>query len=297
MGGAIATRYAYDAMNRLTNMVQTTNGAVSASAGYAYDTAGRLWKKIYPVRYEKAILLRLRITKCERWQFLHWLFRRSATTVGRAPSGSSIFYAPAASNRVGLLRSMSQPIRCNSTREVSQDGLGQALFKRPTKELSHGVNGNNDVATHSYDVESRLLSLGITNGTTLVQAYSYLWGDGGNILAITNYPGGASALTSRYSYDAAGQLTNEVTDTVTNSWVYDEAGNWLNAGVGSKWVYDCDNELIAKANASDTGWNVTVTGEVEPGPNSNKWYNTWAECRGVRSRVNPNDGTFKAFSI
>ena len=38
--------------------------------------------------------------------------------------------------------------------------------------------GNNDVATYSYDVESRLLSLGITNGTTLVQAYTYGWDAG-----------------------------------------------------------------------------------------------------------------------
>ena len=37
---------------------------------------------------------------------------------------------------------------------------------------------------------------------------------------------------------------------------------------------------------------VTVTGEVEPGANSNKCYETWAFCRGVRARVNPEDGTF-----
>jgi len=38
--------------------------------------------------------------------------------------------------------------------------------------------------------------------------------------------------------------------------------------------------------------NVTVTGEVEPGANSNKCYNTWALCRGVSARVNPEEGTF-----
>jgi len=41
-----------------------------------------------------------------------------------------------------------------------------------------------------------------------------------------------------------------------------------------------------------TNLTITVTGEVEPGANSNKWYNTWAFCRGVRARVNPEDGTF-----
>lgn len=34
-------------MNRLTNVVQLTNGTSSASAWYRYDTAGRLWQKGY----------------------------------------------------------------------------------------------------------------------------------------------------------------------------------------------------------------------------------------------------------
>jgi len=41
-----------------------------------------------------------------------------------------------------------------------------------------------------------------------------------------------------------------------------------------------------------TNLTITVTGEVEPGANSNKWYNTWAFCRGVSARGNPEDGTF-----
>jgi len=44
--------------------------------------------------------------------------------------------------------------------------------------------------------------------------------------------------------------------------------------------------------AAATNLTITVTGEVEPGANSNKWYNTWAFCRGVSARVNPEEGTF-----
>jgi len=54
-----------------------------------------------------------------------------------------------------------------------------------------------------------------------------------------------------------------------------------------------DNELTARVpTAAATNLTVTVTGEVEPGASSNKWYNTWAFCRGVSARVNPEDGTF-----
>jgi hypothetical protein len=97
-----------------------------------------------------------------------------------------------------------------------------------------------------------------------------------------------------------GQFSNEIAFTIglagstTNGWVYDEAGNWLRSPEQNQWrLYNDDNEFlgIASSNAP-VSIPVTVTGEVEPGPNSNKWYNTWAECRGVRARVSTNDGTF-----
>ena len=80
---------------------------------------------------------------------------------------------------------------------------------------------------------------------------------------------------------------------MTNPWQYYEAGNWLNADENSRWVYNLDNELTARVpTAAATNLTITVTGEVKPGPNSNKWYHSWAECRGVRARVSTNDGTF-----
>ncbi len=202
--GTIQTRYLFDVMNRLTNVVQLTNGVATANAWYVYDSAGRLWKKGY---------------------------------------------------------------------------------------------GNGDVAWHNYDSESRLLSLGITNNTSLVACFNYLWDVGGNILAITNN----TTNVTLYGYDRAGQLTNEISFTnglagfVTNSWQYDEAGNWLNpdlSGLGTKWVYNADNELMARTASSDSTWTTTVTGEVQPGDGSNKWYNTTAYCRGISARVSTNDGTF-----
>ena len=207
MTETITTRYAYDMMNRLTNVVQTKGSTSYASASYQYDSAGRLWKK---------------------------------------------------------------------------------------------THGNGDVVTHAYDQESRLLSLGITNNTTLVTRYNYQWDAGGNILAITNN-GGANVLVSRYQYDAAGQLTNEVCSTngiaggATNSWQYDEAGNWLNADGSSRWVYDRDNELMGRTpTAAATNTVVTVTGTVTNNTNlkSNKWYHSTAECRSVSALVSSVDGTF-----
>ena len=198
---SITTRYQYDVMNRLTNVVQLTNAATTASAWYSYDAAGRLWKKGY---------------------------------------------------------------------------------------------GNGDVVTHSYDMESRLLSLGITNNSSLVTCYTYGWDNGGNILSITNN----GTNVSLYGYDRAGQLTNEVCLTngiaggATNAWVYDEAGNWR-TGDGKWRLYNADNELLGVATSNaPVSIPITVTGDVEPGPSSNKWYNTWAQTRGVSARVGTNTGLF-----
>lgn len=203
---SITTRYQYDTMNRLTNVVQLTNAATTASAWYSYDAAGRLWKKGY---------------------------------------------------------------------------------------------GNGDVVTHSYDTESRLLSLGITNNTTPVWWYRYGWDNGGNILAITNN----GTNVSLYGYDRAGQLTNEVCLTngiaggTTNSWQYDEAGNWR-TGDGNWRLYNADNELVGIATTNaPVSIPVTVTGEVQPGLQSNKWYNTWASSRGVSAQVSQANGTFSLANV
>jgi len=134
---------------------------------------------------------------------------------------------------------------------------------------------------------------GITNGSTGVTWYGYQWDAGGNILAITNN----STNVTLYGYDRAGQLTNEVAFTnglsgrVTNAWVYDEAGNWTKSPGENKWrIYNADNEMVGISGNSTNS--VTVTGTVGPGPQSNKWYNTWATCRGVSARVGTNSGTF-----
>ena len=53
-------------------------------------------------------------------------------------------------------------------------------------------------------------------------------------------------------------------------------------------MYDANNELQWVVTNKAT----TVTGQVSPGPNNNKWYQTTASCRGVSTLASTNDGTF-----
>ena len=150
--------------------------------------------------------------------------------------------------------------------------------------------GNGDVTRNEYDVEWRPTSIATSNGSTQVQGWSYGYNAMGMITGIF-----ASAETNLYGYDAIYQLTSETVMDASSSnattWRYDEAGNRL-AEIGptqtNRYAYNADNELTWVSDDAA----IAVTGEVEPGPNSNKWYYTWASTDGISARVSPSDGTF-----
>ena len=96
--------------------------------------------QIYPVRYD--IPLRLRSSQSPRRQLLRRLHQRSQASPSPTPRRPRSVHQESASYRACVLRGMSQPVRRHETREVPQDGLGQALHQNPSRRLSHGVNVN-----------------------------------------------------------------------------------------------------------------------------------------------------------
>src|ERR1039457_5833469 len=97
---------------------------------------------------------------------------------------------------------------------------------------------------------------------------------------------------------AIDQLTGESGGGASESWTYDGVGNCLSdtgAGVTNTASYDADNTLQVWSTQSVTG-NV-IRGQVDPGPQSNKWYNTWAAAGGRSVRVNPTNGSFEIPAI
>nr|WP_321349312.1 RHS repeat-associated core domain-containing protein [uncultured Methanoregula sp.] len=146
--------------------------------------------------------------------------------------------------------------------------------------------GNGDQVERLYDAESRLRNLTVRNGATPVKTLVYVPDAMGNLQAIT-----ADGAQTAYAYDAGYQLIREVLPNGgdVNEWDYDSAGNLVTArrpGVSTGYLVNNDDELTE---ASGT---TTVTGQVTGGPNNNKWYNSWAECRGVRARVSTVNGSF-----
>ena len=47
LAATIQATYVYDSMDRLTSVSETASGLPTATAGYEYDSAGRLWAKTY----------------------------------------------------------------------------------------------------------------------------------------------------------------------------------------------------------------------------------------------------------
>jgi RHS repeat-associated protein len=149
--------------------------------------------------------------------------------------------------------------------------------------------GNGDVTRYGYDVESRPFSITTSNGTSTVQGWSYQYNAMGMITNIADLAGNRWD----YEYDSMDQLLRE-TYNWTNSaaWEYSETGNRLSQSgcLGARsYSYDADNELMWISQSTSAV--LTVSGQVEPGPASNKWFDTWAMAKGI-SRPVSNDGSF-----
>jgi RHS repeat-associated protein len=162
---------------------------------------------------------------------------------------------------------------------------------------------NNTFTVYDYDNADQLTSIWhqrSTGGTNTISRYQYGYDDAGNR---TNMVGtaGSAVRSESYSYDAADQLTGvtyktgSLVDRIV-TYFYDAAGNRTNliekiGNATNTTIYaaNSDNQLTS---ATATRQGLTVTGVVDPGAKSNKWYNSTAASRGVTAGVSPTNGTF-----
>lgn len=160
--------------------------------------------------------------------------------------------------------------------------------------LTAKTYGNGDITRSEYDQESRLRSLVTTNVGGIVQGWHYAYDAIGQMTSITN-----AGNRWLYEYDAIGQLLKEAwNDTNVTAWTYDESGNRLTEGgtlASRSYGYSADDELVWISES--TGAQIAVTGQVQPGDASNKWYHSWAEARGVGGWVDATSGAFSVAGV
>jgi YD repeat-containing protein len=126
--------------------------------------------------------------------------------------------------------------------------------------------GTNTIVSYEYDAAGRRTRRELENNTFTTYEYD----DANQLLAIVHGRAGSPSqplASYEYRYDAAGNRTNilEILGIATNTTAY---------------TADADNQLTS-ATASRQG--ITVTGYVQPGPASNKWYASVARASGQQS--------------
>jgi YD repeat-containing protein len=154
----------------------------------------------------------------------------------------------------------------------------------------------------THDAQDQLTGVTYKTGGAVERIVSYFYDAAGNRTNMIRSGMGFQPVRSEsYSYDPADQLTGvtyatgSTTDRIV-SYLYDAAGNRTNmleilgtATNTTVYTADADNQLTS-ATADRQG--ITVTGYVEPGSRSNKWYASTAAARGQSAAVSSQNGTF-----
>jgi RHS repeat-associated protein len=296
-GASRVTQYQYDGLGRLKQINYPGNTNVTmgydavghvtslannnASGTFAYDVLGRLTSTTVGLDVPGMTAVSYR---------LEYQYDSAGNVTNRTQRGLSGFtqviptrYDYDLMNRLTLVT----------------NALAKANYSYDKGRLVTKLYGNGDWVSYQYDLESRLTNLAIWAGTML-QRFGYTYDAMGMMRSQESKSllgAGYSEQRIDYGYDAVYQLTSEVVRVnngaaVTNAWTYDAAGNVRTASgkFGSaQATVNADNELISW---TQTATQVTVTGLVEPGPRSNKWFASTATARGHSAPVSMQDGSF-----
>jgi len=287
------TTYGYDALGRLTGISYGAGTNVVLS----YDVLGRTtgmsdWYGTNAVAYDPAG----RITnKASRFSIpgfapVEWIAVYAYDPVGNVTSRT----IRGVSGFTNVLQSVMTYDAGGQLLSLQADAAAVSYGYDTAGRLATKTYGNGDFAVYRYDVESRVIEALVSNGTSVVQGWTYAYDAMG---MVTNMTGDGNEWS--YAYDAIYQLTQEVFNA-TNAlgWRYDEAGNRLDELDGvttERYLYNGDNELVWLSSGTDD-W-ITVSGQVDPGPRSNKWFDSVARAGGQIAPVDKDDGTFEIAEV
>jgi RHS repeat-associated protein len=275
VGSGDVVSYGYDNANQLTGIVAAVSGGNSVLA-FAYDAAGRLTNEIQTVGQASSLTV--------GYEFFADGHRKKLIY----PDGTFITYEYNAKGWLTAIRDGGT----NTIVSYDYDAAG----RRTGRTLE-----NNTFTVYDYDAANQLTSIWHQkSGGGTLSRYQYGYDAAGNR---TNMVGTSGSLVRSewYSFDAADQLigvtyktSNAVDRIVTYS--YDAAGNRTgmvervgNATNTTSYATSNDNQLTSVAT---TRHGLTVTGYVDPGFKSNKWYTSTASARGVSAGVSQQNGNF-----
>ncbi len=266
------TTYQYDAVG---NRISTTD-AKTQTISYAYDNLNRLKKITYPdstVNFAYDALGR-RISMTDFQGTTNYAYDKLSrlTKVDGPGVNDTVEYSY---DKVGSRLTMKDPD--GKITKYSYDALNRLISVtdpqgKVTKYTYDTVNNlvavslpNTTSTSYTYDNLNRLLKLTNQKGTTKLSEFSYTYDRAGRRTSINLLDGRLD-----YSYDARGQLTQEVKTSSQNSYsisyAYDAAGNRLRMITNEaehSYLYNELNQLAQEdiRNAGNLK-KITVTGTV-----------------------------------
>ena len=268
--------WSYDAMGRVVNMWSCgpascgTSYQYNRSLGFAYDLAGNLTQSIDgstgTINYGRSIAGEVTSITNATYQNLPYNPPNLVSNVVNGADGPVSYTLGNGLNVYLSYDTLGRPNGgwvCNGPASQYCSGgtqiYGTNSYRRGSQMQGQADTLNGGITYGYGDGLNRLTSRTVTSGP--VQNYTYAYDRYGNRVSQTPLQGGYSfnptinaannqITTSGYTYDAAGNMTN---DTV-HSYTYDAEGNitQVDGGSTARYVYDVFNQRIHVQTASAT---------------------------------------------
>ncbi|MEV5513909.1 LamG-like jellyroll fold domain-containing protein [Streptomyces flaveolus] len=211
------TTYTYDALGRMSRLVEPVSATESITTTFGYDAAGNQ-TRLTDGRGNKTL-----------YTFNSWGLPESTiepTTTAHPDAADRTWTT--VYDKAG--QAVTEHLPGGVTRQRTYDGLGRLIH-----EAGSGAEATTTDRTLGYDLAGRLTSVGVTGP---LNPNTYTYNDRGQLLTADGPAG-----TVNYAYDADGNMTERADTKNSTNYGYDAAGRleWLwNEMTGADIWYDWD---------------------------------------------------------
>jgi RHS repeat-associated protein len=221
---SMATNYTYDALNRLTK----TTYPDTTTATYAYDKMSRLTSAANingTVSFAYDKLGQVTSTTDVWGQAINYTYNANGRRTQTSFGSNSFAYSYDAINRLTTI---------TEGKKLSTTYAYDSGSRLTSRTLPNGV-----VTTYSFDGLDRLTRLKDAKGTSVIADNNYTYNDAGNLTQNIDQSG-----THVYGYDALDRLLSAAYPLTGNeSYAYDGVGNRTSSHRSSTYSYQSNNRL------------------------------------------------------
>jgi RHS repeat-associated protein len=255
VGGDYQERYTFDTNKRVSSMIDTF-GTRTYTTSYQYNQASQPTKLTYPSTREVQVGRDSIGRMTELTGYLSNVGYNIAGQVTGLTLGNGVVESYGYDSQRLQMTSQTATkggntllnLTYNYQATAGQSGTGTTAGNAgQLMSVGGTINGTNESATYTYDLQGRLTTSNQTsNGSSMQQRFSYdRWG---NRTGVWDAVSGGVQIQSITLQQSGGAPTNRITSVTNQSttlnYTYDAAGNITNDGAHS-YTYDSENRLVS----------------------------------------------------